>query len=73
MLRTILHVQVGSENWEPTQDELISINDMFSNVQKTEINNVGLIVTRFDISAKIISIDSDQNIEVVTAKIDKVD
>lgn len=60
-IKTILHVTVGSESWEPTAEDLEQITEMFS---CTKDDPIGVIITtRPDIDANCISVKELQDFD----------
>jgi hypothetical protein len=71
MKKTILHITVGGKDFEPTQEDLSKLHNYFREVQQDEINRVGIIVTRHDIKIKVVEIQSSDEIQVVSAIVEK--
>lgn len=68
-MKRILHITVGEPGWEPTSSDLESIAELFLGALADPEG--GLVTTRTGVVVKLLSVEDDTEVQVISANIDK--
>lgn len=67
MSRKILHLRVGNEDWNPTEEELLAVLNLFEEaVAKSGPDGILTVSTPYQVSAEILDLDQCTKIVVET-------
>lgn len=69
--RSVLHIQAGDDDWEPTTEEMQIICDAFAFA--VDDPKGGVIVTRDGVKATVIDIQNLDGVKIVSAKVTSKD
>jgi hypothetical protein len=71
--KTILHITVGTPEWEPTQEDLKNVTEAFHEATISEGLHHRLVITRQGVVVRVLNVEQTPEIKVVSANIESME